>query len=110
MATSKPSDPLVSVEVLDLSAETAGDLDLALNLLGLSVALKPAPTAVPTVPPCRIAAGDKFRALWQQQRARLGCALNQPAQSDAATERFQRGRMIWRKNNDMIYVLYDDGD
>jgi hypothetical protein len=104
------SGRLVSVEVLDLSAETAGDLDPALNVLGLSVALKPAPTAVPTISPCRIAAGDKFRALWQQQRARLGCALNKPAQSDAATERFQRGRMIWRKSNDMIYVLYDDGD
>ena len=41
---------------------------------------------------------------------RLGCALNQPEQSDAATARFQRGRMIWRKSNDMIYVLHDDGD
>jgi hypothetical protein len=101
---------LASVEVLDLSAETVGDLDPALNLLGVSVALSPAPTATPTPVPCRIAVGEAFRALWQQQRAQLGCALNQPAQSDAATERFQRGRMIWRKSNDMIYVLYDDGD
>ena len=104
------SGRLVSVGVLDLSAETVGDLDPALNVLGLSVALKPAPTAVPTLPPCRIAAGEVFRALWQQQRARLGCAVNQAAQSDAATERFERGRMIWRKSNDMIYVLYDDGN
>lgn len=101
---------LVGIEVVDLSAETTGDLDPALNLLGVSVALKPVPTAAPTAPPCRIAAGDRFRTLWAQQRARLGCALNQPAQSDAATERFQRGRMIWRSSNDMIYVLYDDGD
>lgn len=104
------SGRLVSVEVMDLSAETVGDLDPALNLLGVSVALKPAPTAAPTASPCRIAAGDNFRALWTQQRARLGCALNQAAQSDAATERFERGRMIWRKSNDMIYVLHDDGD
>ncbi len=101
---------LVGIEVVDMSAETTGDLDPALNLLGVSVALKPAPTAAPTAPPCRIAAGEKFRTLWQQQRARLGCALNQPAQSDAATERFQRGRMLWRKSNDMIYVIHDDGD
>ncbi|MBK7202240.1 hypothetical protein [Candidatus Amarolinea dominans] len=41
------SSRLVSVEVLDLSAETVGDLDPALNLLGVSVASKPGPTATP---------------------------------------------------------------
>ncbi len=104
------SGRLVRVEVIDLSAETVGDLDPALNVLGVSVALKPAPTATPTPQACRIAAGETFRVLWGQQRPQLGCALNQAAQSDATTERFQRGRMIWRKNNDMIYVLDDDGD
>lgn len=101
---------LVSIEVVDLSAETVGDLDPALNLLGVSVALKPGTTATPTAQACRIATGDAFRSQWQQQRTRLGCPLNQATQSSAATERFERGRMIWRENNDMIYVLNDDGD
>ncbi|MCX7669086.1 MAG: hypothetical protein N2439_03315, partial [Anaerolineae bacterium] len=104
------SGRLVGVEVIDLSTETVGDLDPALNLIGVSIALRPTPTATPTPIPCRIAAGERFRTLWTQQRARLGCALNPPTQSDAATERFQYGRMIWRRSNDMIYVLYDDGD
>jgi len=101
---------LVSIEVVDLSAETVGDLDPALNVLGVSVALKPEPTSTPTAQACRIATGGPFRSLWQQQRARLGCPLNQATQTSAATERFERGRMIWRENNDMIYVLNDDGE
>ena len=101
---------LVRVDVTDLSAETVNDLDPALNILGLSVALK-APTPIsPTPQACRIEVGETFLALWQQHRAGLGCPLNQAGQSDAGTERFERGRMIWRKGNDMIYVLYDDGD
>jgi hypothetical protein len=104
------SGHMVAVEVLDLSTETVGDLDPALNVLGLSIAQKPVLPAAPTEVACRVAAADPFRALWQQQRTQLGCALNQPAFVDAATERFERGRMIWRKNNDMIYVLYDAGD
>ena len=68
------------------------------------------PTATPTAQACRIATGDAFRSLWQQQRTRLGCPLNQAALRGAAAERFERGRMIWRENNDMIYVLNDNGD
>ena len=101
---------LTRIEVLDLSVETVGDLDPALNLLGVSVALRPPPTSTPTAVACRIPVGEALRSLWQAQRDRLGCPVNTPVQSDAATERFQRGRMIWRKSNDMIYVLYDDGD
>lgn len=101
---------LISIEVVDLSAETIGDLDPALNVLGVSVALKPEPTSTPTAQACRITTGDAFRSLWQRQQARLGCPLNQATLSNAAAERFERGRMIWRENNDMIYVLNDDGD
>lgn len=71
----------------------------------------PPPTAAPTATPvCRIAVDGRFQALWGQQRARLGCATKQAVRSDAATERFERGRMVWRQSNDLIYVLYDDGD
>ena len=101
---------LTRIEVLDLSVETVGDLDPALNLLGVSVALRPPPTGTPTAVACRIPVGEALRPLWQAQRDRLGCPVNTPVQSHAATERFQRGRMIWRESNDMIYVLYDDGD
>jgi hypothetical protein len=30
--------------------------------------------------------------------------------TDAATEAFERGRMIWRANNDLIYVLNNAGN
>lgn len=75
-----------------------------------SLPTPPTPPPTSTQPACAIAAGDTFLALWQQDRARLGCALNEPAQSNAAAESFQRGRMIWRENNRMIYVLHNDGD
>ncbi len=106
------SGSLASIEVTDLSLEALGDFDPALNLLGVSVVLRPTPTStvVPTAVACRLAPGEVFQALWQEQRGSFGCPLSELAQSAAATEQFQRGRMIWRETNDMIYVLYSDGD
>ena len=67
-------------------------------------------TILPTAAPCARPPAAPFGALWQQYRAELGCATTLLITSDAASERFQRGRMIWRKDNDQIYVLFDDGD
>ncbi|MCX5682350.1 MAG: zinc ribbon domain-containing protein, partial [Planctomycetota bacterium] len=101
---------LTAIEILDRSAETVGDLDPALNLLGATVAAVQAAQATPTVQQCAVETAAKFRSLWQQYRAALGCPRGQLVEDGGATERFQRGRMIWRKDNDMIYVLYDEGD
>jgi hypothetical protein len=65
---------------------------------------------MPTIAACSVPAADSLQEIWRQNQQLLGCALNRLAQSDAAAERFEHGRMIWRKSNDMIYVLYDDGD
>lgn len=67
----------------------------------------PTPTAQPS---CRFTPQGRFGQIWQQYRSLLGCPLAGAAQSGAATERFQGGRMIWRENTDRIYVLYDQGD
>ncbi len=68
------------------------------------------PTPAPTLQACAVAAAAPLVALWQEQRAQLGCPVNQLVTSDAAAQGFQHGVMLWRKSNDMIYVLYDEGD
>jgi hypothetical protein len=73
----------------------------------------PAPTATPPpspTPGCARQVGDPFRDYWQAHRAALGCPLNGAAWTDAATEAFERGRMIWRANNDLIYVMNNAGN
>ena len=101
---------LTAIEILDKSTETVGNLDPAINVLGVTVAaLQPAQVG-PIVQQCAVETAAKFRALWQQYRAALGCPRGRLVEDGGATERFQRGRMLWRKDNDMIYVLYDEGD
>ena len=108
--TDLQSNRLTRVEVIDLSIETVGDLDPAVNVLGATVAAKTGASKTTSGQGCRLSASATSLPLWQQHSESLGCPVNGPSQSDAVTERFEHGSMIWRKNNDMIYVLYDDGD
>lgn len=69
--------------------------------------ITPAPTPQST---CQLTPQGRFGQIWQEYRSLLGCPTAAAAQSGAASERFQGGRMIWRENTDRIYVLYDNGD
>ncbi len=100
---------LSSIEINDRSTETVGEMDPALNWIGATVAGAENVQPTPAPPACQFEPEGRFAALWQQHRDLLGCPLNQPTQSGAATERFQHGRMIWGENRDWHYVLYDDG-
>jgi len=101
---------LTAIGILDRSTETVGNLDPAINLLGVTVAALQPAQAGPIVQPCAVETAAKFRSLWQQYRAALGCPRGRLVEDGGAIERFQRGRLLWRKDNDMIYVLYDEGD
>ena len=67
--------------------------------------LTPQPTPSPTCP----AVGGPFAALWKQYQGQLGCAINTAHTSWIAQEHFEHGQMFWRKDNDRIVVLYDNG-
>ncbi len=41
-------------------------------------------------------------------QAELGCVQNEVQEPTAAAQRFANGRMIWRSDNDTVYILYDD--
>ncbi|MCB9420406.1 MAG: protein kinase [Ardenticatenaceae bacterium] len=72
----------------------------------------PFPTAVPTNIPaaptaCTIAVFSPFAATWDANSAQLGCPKAAGKSGiGLAQEAFEGGRMIWREDNDRIYVIY----
>jgi serine/threonine-protein kinase len=50
-----------------------------------------------------------FAAIWQSAQAGLGCATDSAHVTWMAEETFQKGIMFWRKDNDLIYALQNDG-
>ena len=104
---------LTSIEILDQTLQTVGEMDPAINLNGVTVSalLVSTPTPVPSPTPvvCDIQPQGHFAVIWRDYREILGCPLNTAVETGGATQRFQHGRMIWRKNIDWHYVLFDDG-
>jgi len=83
------------------------------------VALVEAPTPSPTntpVPPtmtpaptaCAIAPGPSFAQKWNRQR--IGCPTGSETGITSAYEGFERGWMLWRKDNDGLYAVIDGGE
>jgi serine/threonine-protein kinase len=71
--------------------------------------LVPTPAATP-VPACAFGAQGAFAGLWQTYRGRLGCPYQERPQAiQDAEQPFQNGHMLWRMDNPMIYVIYEQG-
>jgi uncharacterized protein YraI len=116
------NDRLTGVQIVDTSAETAGGLDPAINVLGVTVlagqeapqaqaaAVPPIATPRPTSPPkaCGAAAGPTFARLWK--RDVMGCPVGNEFGLTTAYETFERGWMVWRSDNQRHYALLDDGN
>jgi serine/threonine protein kinase len=70
------------------------------------------PTSVPSTvtPTCSLAPGETFRNIWLglSVMQRIGCPENQEHVSWTAEQLFQKGYMLWRKDTNQIYVLYND--
>lgn len=69
--------------------------------------LPPTPTATATVPACALSAGPTFARVWQRQQ--MGCPVSREAGVTSAYEAFERGFMLWRKDVDGHYAVFDDG-
>ncbi|MBC7251092.1 MAG: serine/threonine protein kinase [Anaerolineae bacterium] len=67
----------------------------------------PLSTETPT-PACPAVTGP-FATIWQGVQGRLGCAVNQSHTTWIGEEHFERGRMFWREDTDLISVLYNTG-
>ncbi len=67
------------------------------------------PTPTPTPIPCAVPIGERFKGIWNAARERLGCPLNAAHTEYGAAQRFQKGYMLWRENQDQVYVLYTGG-
>jgi serine/threonine protein kinase len=64
------------------------------------------PTPTPSCPPVT----GPFAAIWQSAQGKLGCATTEVHTVDMAEEMFQKGRMYWRKDNDLyVLALYNGG-
>ncbi|WP_374685818.1 serine/threonine-protein kinase [Promineifilum sp.] len=64
----------------------------------------PLPTALPT--PCQYQVLAALRGAWSDE---LGCPLNAGQNSiNTGYAPFERGQMLWREDNDAIYVLYNN--
>jgi hypothetical protein len=72
---------------------------------------RPTVTPLPTATPASAcpAVSGPFAALGAQLQNRLGCTQGGAYTTNAAEERFQNGRMIWREDNDRIYAFYSNG-
>jgi hypothetical protein len=59
---------------------------------------------------CAISVYGAFRSIWEANQTRLGCATALAKGNIwTAWENFQRGQMVWRDDDDRIYVLYNTG-
>lgn len=108
---------LEGIEVLDVSTTTAGSLDPAINLLGATLVIEmpasadasassPRPTSTP-LPACTSRPGPTFARVWD--RDRMGCPSGSETGILTAYEPFERGWMLWRRDNDGHYALFNDG-
>ena len=77
-----------------------------ISTLRATSTLRPRPTDAP-MPPCTVT--GTFANLWAQIKGKLGCATGQSYITNAAEQRFERGRMYWREDNDMIYAAFNTG-
>lgn len=78
----------------------------------------PSPPAPPTAPPkstatptpvvCKLQP-DRFRAVWEAVRDRLGCPQGPSEAAQLAEQRFEHGLMIWEQSTAQIYVLLESG-
>ena len=51
-----------------------------------------------------------FAAIWQSAQAKLGCAKGDARDIWMAEEMFQKGRMYWRKDNELyVMAVYNGG-
>jgi len=50
-----------------------------------------------------------FADAWSDVQHKIGCAIDRHSTTWVAEEAFQNGWMYWRKDNDMIYEIYDSG-
>jgi serine/threonine-protein kinase len=69
--------------------------------------LTPTPTPTLTLTPCASTAGPTFARVWQ--RSLMGCPVSSETGVTSAYEAFERGFMLWRKDNDGHYAVFDDG-
>jgi len=70
----------------------------------------PTSTFTPVPPACSIAVGGPFVGVWAASaRNDLQCPTEPMRESWTAVERFERGVMLWREDQRMIYVLASDG-
>lgn len=67
-------------------------------------------TPIPSPTPCTVPVYDTFSGIWQANESQLGCPVSTGRSGIwVAQEGFQHGLMIWREDNDKIYVLYHNG-
>jgi serine/threonine protein kinase len=69
----------------------------------------PEATPTPTPTPCALAPGDRFGTIWNAVQAKLGCPLNSAYSVYGAGQVFEHGYMLWRSDNQTIYVLFESG-
>ena len=50
-----------------------------------------------------------FGSMWSDMQDKIGCATDAYSTTWVAEEAFQNGWMLWREDNDKIYVVYDWG-
>ncbi|HSJ55819.1 MAG TPA: protein kinase [Anaerolineae bacterium] len=73
----------------------------------------PTPARVPTTrnpPPSPFKFEGMFAGLWRKYSSELGCPFEATEQIiNDAEQLFEHGHMFWRKDKDLIIVVYEDG-
>jgi hypothetical protein len=105
--TPKPSDTPVTVKPPDTSVPVKSSdtpRPKPSDTRTQTKAVSPTPVSCPPLP----APTGQFADLWQSMPDKLGCATGDAYMTDAATQDFINGQMLWRKVPAKIYVLYND--
>ena len=68
----------------------------------------PTNTSIPEEPKCSLEPGGIFYAMYHIHSKLLGCPISQQITvSTISEEIFQGGHLFWRKDTDIVYIIYD---
>ena len=113
-ATVRPTPPQPTATVASVPTDLPTPTAIALPLPTIAsipttvftaVAI-PVPTATQHIA-CTLSAASAFGTIWNQ--ATIGCALDAAQVGWASWTPFEHGYMMWRRDTDMIYIFYDNG-
>jgi hypothetical protein len=113
--------PLSQKECLPIPSHTSTPFVRPISTVKATPTRTLTPTPRPPTPThigdnCSWPVGERFGGIWNaiqkrpSEKTRLECPLSDAHAEYGVAQKFEHGYMLWRDGQDLVYVLYQDGD